>query len=231
MILPPTGVDPIAGSGIAPYFRKRKKSLVRCALRTASDWVYGRTISPPSASDAATALPVAEFGPKSATSAVPGRGTRLAKLMPAASFGTVRLCVFCHHGCASLLDGRPGQTPAGRAGVPQPAPGPHRGADHVAHWPPGLRGPRAGMARFRLLGGSGDAARAEVEEPAGPHRAAASRSGAAVHELAGEPVRRGTSSFHSACARLSGTSAMGSNGLAWVRNRRVPGSGALGLTA
>ena len=67
MILPPTGVDPIAGSGLAPYFRKRKKSLVRCALRTASDGVCGRNILPLSASDAAAALPVAEFGPKSAT--------------------------------------------------------------------------------------------------------------------------------------------------------------------
>ena len=58
MILPPTGVDPIAGSGLAPYFRKRRKSLVRCALGTASDGVCGRNISPPSASDAAAALPV-----------------------------------------------------------------------------------------------------------------------------------------------------------------------------
>ena len=67
MILPPTGVGPIAGSALAPYFRKRKKSLVRCALRTASDGVCGRNISPPSASDAAAALPVAEVGPNSAT--------------------------------------------------------------------------------------------------------------------------------------------------------------------
>ena len=66
MILPPTGADPIAGSGLAPYFQKRKKSLVRCALRTASDGVCGRNISLPSASDAAAALPVAELGPNSA---------------------------------------------------------------------------------------------------------------------------------------------------------------------
>ena len=67
MILPPTGVDPIAGSGLTPYFRKRRKSLVRCALGTASDGVCGRNISLPSASDAAAALPLAEFGPKPAT--------------------------------------------------------------------------------------------------------------------------------------------------------------------
>ena len=164
-------------------------------------------------------------------SAVPGRGTRLAKLMTAASFGTVRICVFCHHGCASLLDGRPGQAPAGRAGVPQPAPGPHRGADHVAHWPPGLRGPRAGMARSRLFGGSGYSARAEVEEPACPHRAAASRSGAAVHELAGEPVAAGQARSTQHAHGLSGTSAMGSNGRVLMRSPQGPGSGALALTA
>ena len=33
------------------------------------------------------------------------------------------------------------------------ASGPHRSAHHVAHWPAGLRGPRAGMARSRLFGG------------------------------------------------------------------------------
>ena len=49
MILPPTGVGPIAGSGLAPYFWKRKKSLVGCVLRTASAGVCGRNISPPSA--------------------------------------------------------------------------------------------------------------------------------------------------------------------------------------
>ena len=67
MILPPTGVDPIAGSGLTPYLRKRREWLVRCALRTALDGVCGRNISLPSASDAAAALPVAEVAPKSAT--------------------------------------------------------------------------------------------------------------------------------------------------------------------
>ena len=67
MILPPTGVDPIDGSGLATNFRKGKKSLVRCALRTALDGVCGRNISLPSASDAAAALPVAEVAPNSAT--------------------------------------------------------------------------------------------------------------------------------------------------------------------
>ena len=57
--------------------------------------------------------------------------------------------------------------------------------------PAGLRGPRAGMAGPGLLGGSGDAAGPEVEEPACPHGAAAPGSGAAVHELAGEPVAAG----------------------------------------
>ena len=176
-------------------------------------------------------MPVAEFGSNSANSAARGWGTGLAKLMTSAAFGRVGLGVFCHHGCASLLDGRPGQAPSRRAGVPQPASGTHRGAHHVAHWPAGLRGPRAGMARSRLLGGSGDAAGPEVEEPAGPHRAAAFLIWCSCSRTGRRTGRRGTSWYRSACGRRSGTSAMESNGRAWVRSRRGPGSGALALTA
>ena len=43
--------------------------------------------------------------------------------------------------------------------------------------------------------------------------------------------RRGTSSFHSACARLSGTSAMGSNGRALMRSPQGLGGDVRVLTA
>ena len=55
----------------------------------------------------------------------------------------------------------------------------------------GLRGARTRMAGSRLLGRSGYSARPEVEEPTCSHRAAASGSGAAVYELAGQPVAAG----------------------------------------
>ena len=51
---------------------------------------------------------VAEFAPKSATSAARGWGPRGAKLMTVAPFGRVAPNVLCHHECSSLLDGRPG---------------------------------------------------------------------------------------------------------------------------
>ena len=99
--------------------------------------------------------------------------------------------VFCRHGRSPLLDRRPGPAPAGRAGVPQPAPGPHRGAHHVARRSSRLRGPRAGVEGPRLRRRSGDAPGAEVQDPKGPHGAAAPRAGAALHQLAGEPVAPG----------------------------------------
>ena len=91
-------------------------------------------------------MPVAEFGSKSATSGSPVPPLVWHKAVTLGPFGRVCFNVICHHGCTTLLDGRLGQAPPGRAGVPQPAPGPHRGPDHVAHRLAGLRGPRAGMA-------------------------------------------------------------------------------------
>ena len=119
-------------------------------------------------------LSMADFGSNSATYGARGQGSRGEKLMTAAAFGGVGLSVFCQCGCSALLDGRPGQATSVRAGVPQPPPGPHRGAHHVAHWPAGLEGPRAGMAGPGLFGGSGNPARPKVEESMCSHRAAAS---------------------------------------------------------
>ena len=65
-------------------------------------------------------------------------------------FGRVcfKSSVICHHGCTTLLDGRPGQVIASWARW-RPTTGTRpagRGPDHVAHRLAGLRGPRAGMA-------------------------------------------------------------------------------------
>ena len=75
-----------------------------------------------------TTLPLLGFRP------LPSFGTKLLTLR---SFGRVHLSVICHYGSTALLDGRPGPAVAGRAGVPQPALGAHRGA-HLM-WRTGLR--------------------------------------------------------------------------------------------
>ena len=112
------GTGELAGARADPARRT-----LRMAQVARGEAVHGIALTPVhgagAASPAGDGGVVAEFDSKSATSAARGRGTGLAKLMTVASFGTVRLGVFCHHGCASLLDGGPGSAASGFPGRSQ----------------------------------------------------------------------------------------------------------------
>ena len=66
----------------------------------------------------------------------------------------------------------------------------------------------------RLPGIAAYSAGSPVQNPAGPHGAAASRPGAALLQLAGQPLAPGPGAWVWRCAPLTGTSVTGSGGRA-----------------
>ena len=109
---------------------------------------------------------VADFEPKSATSA-PRRSPLFgAQLVTLCAFGRVRLA-FCQHECTALLEGRADPAPAGLAGGAQPAPGSYRGPRHVAVRSACRRGSELEWRDLDYSGRTAGAPGPEVEEPAG----------------------------------------------------------------
>ena len=148
--------------------------------------------------------------------------------MTAAAFGRVRLSVFCQHGCASLLDGRPG---AATCWIRLAAHNRHRARSAaLIMWRTGLRVSEVLELEWRDLDYSGDPATLLVRKSktrrhilfrCWPGRCGCTPSWCACSPTGRRTGRRGTSWCRSACGRRSGTSAMGSNGRASTKNRTL----------